>query len=198
LLERTTALLLTASIFIRGLYTKDYKEPIFGNLYLFIDLISIVPFWIGFFIPTEYLPIIKAFRVFRLLDLVVHLKPFRLVYFSFHRIRKQLCTLASVWLFVAFISSLMVYETERHTQPEFRDFYNCMYFTYVTSATIGYGDMTAKTTVGRIVTSISSGICLMIFAGIIGVIGTSITHVMGNYHDDDDVKVNFLVDKRIF
>jgi len=192
------ALLLTISIGIRGIYTKDYKEPIFGNLYLFIDLISIVPFWIGFFIPSEYLPIIRAFRVFRLLDLVVNFKPFRLVYYSFHRIRKQLATLACVWVFIAFISSLMVYETERHTQPEFKDFGNCMYFTYVTSATIGYGDMTAKTAIGRIVTSISSGICLMIFAGIIGVIGTSITHVMGSYHDDDDEKVQISVDKQLF
>ncbi len=56
------------------------------------------------------------------------------------------------------------------------DFGNSLYFAVVTALTIGYGDITAKTTLGR-VTSLAIGFVGVIFVGLmVGVASRAVAH----------------------
>ena len=51
-------------------------------------------------------------------------------------------------------------------------------FTMVTVATVGYGDITPVTSIGRCITMFTFVTALAIFAGILGVLGASFFKVM--------------------
>ena len=50
-----------------------------------IDLISIAPFWIGFFLPVEWLHLVRTFKVFRLLKFFRYSRSLQLVALGFYR-----------------------------------------------------------------------------------------------------------------
>jgi len=55
------------------------------------------------------------------------------------------------FLCVFFFSSYIVYLIERHQNPQFASYFDCLYYMMVTVATVGYGDKVPITTPGRLV-----------------------------------------------
>lgn len=144
-----------------------------------IDLVSIAPFWIGFFLPMEWLHLIRTFRVFRLLKFFRYSRSLQLVALGFYRAGPALQPLCFSMTVIGLFCSVAVFETEHPAQPDkFANLFDATYFTMVTVATVGYGDLSPVTTMGRIVVMFTFVSGLALFAGILGVLGSSFFKVM--------------------
>ena len=144
-----------------------------------IDLISIAPFWIGFFLPTDWLHLVRTFRVFRLLKFFRYSRSLQLVALGFYRAGPALQPLCFSMTVIGLFCSVAVFETEHPAQPDkFTNLFDAAYFTMVTVATVGYGDLSPVTPLGRIVVMFTFVSGLALFAGILGVLGSSFFKVM--------------------
>ena len=174
--ERIVAATLTVEYGIRLYrYKWHYAKSALG----IIDLIAIVPFWIGFFIPIQYLRTVRTLRVLRLLKYFRYSRGLQLVALGFYRAWPPLRSLGFAMIIVTMFSTLLMFECEHTAQPDkFDGFFSSLWFTLVTMATIGYGDMAPITSFGRIVAMTTFAPALVIFAAIIGVIATSFSNVI--------------------
>lgn len=144
-----------------------------------IDLVSIIPFWAQLFVPLQYMQLVRTLRIFRLLKFFRYSRSLQLVALGFYRAAPALQPLLFSQLIVGLFCAVAVFEVESPAQPDkFGNLFDAAYFTMVTVATVGYGDLSPITPIGRIITMFTFVTGLAIFAGILGVLGSSFFKVM--------------------
>ena len=144
--ERLIAGLFTLEFFVRWFRSnpafygaRNTRYPF--NVWGMIDLLCILPFWIGFFLPASALGITRSFRIFRLLKFFRYSRTLQLTalkfYRAYHNMKGIAFSIGIVWLFFAVICLNL----ENQAQPEkFGSLFEGMWFTVVTATTVGYGD----------------------------------------------------------
>lgn len=129
------------------------------NPYSVIDLIAILPLLLP---GTYFFQVIRIFRVLRILRLVRYLRD---PHFFFGTITRKTLVVARIIFTVSaivFVASGLIYYAEHKANAQvFTHFGDAIYFSIVTMATVGYGDITPITMYGRWIT------VLIIFSGII-------------------------------
>ena len=81
-------------------------------------------------------------------------------------------------------SSILIYYFENGEQPEtFSSIFVCMYWAAITMTTVGYGDMSPITGVGRVIGALLGLVGIALFAIPAGIIGSGFTELM------DDIKL---------
>lgn len=127
-----------------------------------IDLVSILPsvtaLGSGFrlfkvFRLARSLRILRTLRVFRTLKLARYSRSIQMIGSVFREQRESLLTVLMLAFAYILISALVVYNVEPET---FADFFEAVYWATVSLTTMGYGDIYPVTTVGRLVTMLSS------------------------------------------
>lgn len=134
-----------------------YATSFFG----IIDLLSILPAFIGILLPgtgSERLMIVRTLRllrIFRVFKLARYLSEAtalkEAVFVSRHKIAVFMATV----LIVILIASALMHVVESAAKNE--DFYSmpsAMYWAIITMTTVGYGDITPVTPVGKITTAV--------------------------------------------
>lgn len=87
--ERVIAVLFTVEYLFRWAVSHDRKgHP--ARPMAVIDLVSILPFWVGFFVPAEHLGVVRALRVLRILRLYRYTDGFDHVRQAFRRCRSEM------------------------------------------------------------------------------------------------------------
>ncbi|MGB7249210.1 MAG: ion transporter [Phormidesmis sp.] len=167
--QRLSVALHIADQVILALFTLEYllrlwssPRPLkfFFSLYGLIDLVAILPFFLGF-IDTRSLRLIRWLRILRLARFFEQKTWFRQISGTegliFARI---LFTLFSI----IFIYSGAIYQAEHLVNSEdFATFLDAVYFSVVTMTTVGFGDITPISEAGRGLTiaMILTGIALI-------------------------------------
>lgn len=164
--------------YILRLCTADFKLKKNGSSFIrypftpmaIIDLLSILP---------SVIPISQSFKVFRLFRMVRAFRVFRVfrgLRYSknLHRIitvlkksKDSLLAVGTLAIAYILITALIIFNVE---PDAFKNFFEAMYWSTVSLTTVGYGDLYAVSTVGRIITMVSSifGIAIVALpAGII-------------------------------
>ena len=131
-----------------------YPTTVFGV----IDLIAILPFWVGFLpILEPYLHLIRTLRVLRLLKFFRYSRELQLMSLAFYRAYFNLKPLIFTTIMVLLFTMFALYEIEGPYQEEFRNLFTVGWFLEVTATTVGYGDLSPQTVAGKLV-----GMCFMI------------------------------------
>jgi len=181
--------------YLCGLLTCKSSFRFVNNCWHMIDLVSFA-FWMIYntvlnpgslnpmgFVIFRTLRIMKITTVFNLQslkeDLDVYKDTIQLAYTSYE-------TVAGFMLWIIVFCSLLIYVFERgifnedtkiwvrdegEGESPFSNFYNCVYFTAVTMTTVGYGDLSPKSEVGKLIALVSAccGVCnLTLLINIIG------------------------------
>ncbi|CAN5592273.1 hypothetical protein BH10BAC5_BH10BAC5_07200 [soil metagenome] len=141
---------------------REYKLPVSGRIKYFfsffalIDLFSILPYFMFLLFPfdTRVLRVFRLLRIVRILKIARYSKSLQTFGRIFKSKKKELTLSFMVILFLIVMASSVIYTVENEAQPEkFTDIPECMYWSVITLTTVGYGDMTPVTPLGRFFTT---------------------------------------------
>ena len=150
-LEWVFTLLFTIEYIIRIIIVERKRKYIFSMMGI-IDLIAIVPTYISiFFVGYQYLIVFRSLRLLRVFK-IFRLKNFQsagsnITLALLNSYRKILIFMMFISLLVVIIGSIM-YIIEDKT-PGFESIPNAIYWAVVTITTVGYGDVSPVTSMGK-------------------------------------------------
>ena len=160
--------LITADIKLKKSVASFFLYPI--TPMAIIDLLSILP---SVSVLNSSFRLLKLFRLLRTLKVLRafkflrYSKSFEIISNVFKKQKKVLAAVATMAVAYVLVSALVIYNVE----PEsFNTFFDAVYWATISLTTVGYGDLYPVTTIGRIVTMISSVFGIAIIALPSGVI----------------------------
>ena len=158
--------LITADYYFKDHRLRSFlKYPV--SPLAIIDLLSILPF---------FTPLHNSFRALRLLRLIIALRVIALLRYSksvqilkrvFQRQRDVLLAVFGFVLAYILIVAIIMFQIEPDT---FGNFLNAFYWATASLTTIGYGDITAVSTAGRLFTILSDFVGIAVIALPTGVV----------------------------
>ena len=123
-----------------------------------VDLIAIVPL----FLPGTYLQLLRIFRLLRILHFIRYLRGPHFFFGSTSMKNLIVVRIFFTLIAIIFVSAGLVFYAERGAEgSHFQTYADAVYFSIVTMATVGYGDITPVTNYGRWMT------VMIIFGGIV-------------------------------
>lgn len=122
-----------------------------------VDLLSVLPTYLAFFFPelhalidVRILRLLRMFRVFRLTDYVVE---YQMLGEALAASRRKILVFLSAVLMVVLILGTLLYVVEGPAHG-FTDIPTSVYWAVTTITTVGFGDITPKTDLGRFIASV--------------------------------------------
>lgn len=156
LIEWAITLLFSVEYLLR-IYTVHRPVRYIFSLYGLIDLIAILPGYIVFiFSAGQNLLVIRAIRllrIFRILKLNRYTSAGRLLSTALYRSREKIFIFLAVILTMVIIFGTIMYIVEKDN-PGFKSIPAGIYWAIVTVTTVGYGDISPVTGIGRFLSSI--------------------------------------------
>ncbi|MBX3645252.1 MAG: ion transporter [Rubrivivax sp.] len=130
-----------------------YARSVFGV----IDLLAILPAYLAVFVPQMHalidVRLLRLLRIFRLLRLTAYVQEFGALYRALRASRRKIGVFLSFVLLVVTIAGTLMYVIEG---PEhgFTSIPVGVYWAITTMTTVGFGDVTPHTDLGRLVASV--------------------------------------------
>lgn len=163
IIEKIAVVIFIIDYLLRVL-TADYKLNKGSLSFIFypitpmalIDLLCILPSLnviSGSFRLLKVFRLFRTFRVFRIFKAIRYSKSIHLIKNVFKNSKKPLITVGFLAVAYVLISALVIFNAEPDT---FNTFFDAIYWATVSLTTMGYGDIYPVTTIGRIVTMVSS------------------------------------------
>jgi len=158
ILEWVFTILFTIEYLLRLHITKrplKYALSFFG----IIDLLAILPTYIGLFIvesSIESLLVIRALRllrVFRVLKMVSFLKHGKIIILALRQSAPKILVFLFFIVIIVMVFGSVMYVVEGATNPKFSSIPESIYWAIVTLTTVGYGDISPTTPLGKFLAS---------------------------------------------
>lgn len=131
-----------------------------------IDLVSILPFYLGFAFDLRSMRAIRLMRVFRVFKLARYSAAMRRYHLAFQYAKEELVLFGAAALIVLYLAAVGIYYFENEAQPQvYASVFHSLWWAIVTLTTVGYGDAIPLTLGGRIFT----GFVLIAGLGIVAV-----------------------------
>jgi len=127
-----------------------------------IDLIAIIPFYISYFGFRVDLRVLRVVRMMRILKISHYNSALQDLFNAIYDERKTFISAIYIFLVALLISSSLIYYAENSSQPDdFRSIPNALWWSIVTLTTVGYGDVSPVSLIGKIIGAITAimGVC---------------------------------------
>ena len=151
--------------YLLRLWSAERKLRYFFSLYGLIDLVAIIPFlFTAFHITAIDIRFIRIFRWFRILRLLRYVEGATLFGYVSREDSAIFVRIVFTLFSIVFIYSGLIYQVEHPINPQaFATFLDAVYFAVATMTTVGYGDITPISQLGRLlaVMMILTGIALI-------------------------------------
>lgn len=152
-----------------------------------LDLLAILPFYIPVSIGVDFrfMKLFRLLRVFRLFELFQYNREINVFINVFRNKRKDLILGSTfILLLLLFVSTLM-YFAEHEAQPEkFSSILDAMWWGVATITTVGYGDITPITAIGKLLGGITAVFGFALFAVPAGILASGFSEEMQQARKD--------------
>lgn len=177
ILEYVITFIFTVEYAVRIYCHPKPKEYIF-SFFGIVDLLSTLPLYLSLILPgAHYLVMIRAFRltrVFRIFRMFTFVNEGILLLQSLKRsLSKILVYLLFVLILVTIIGTVEYVIESGEPGSGFTDLPSSIYWAIVTMTTVGYGDITPVTTVGRLLSAMVMVLGYTIIAVPTGIVSAS-------------------------
>jgi voltage-gated potassium channel len=121
-----------------------------------VDLLSVLPTYVAFFFPEAQalidVRVLRLLRIFRIFKLTEYLVEYQMLAEALAASRRKILVFLSAVMMVVLILGTLLYVVEG---PEhgFKDIPTSVYWAITTITTVGFGDITPKTDLGRFIAS---------------------------------------------
>jgi voltage-gated potassium channel len=122
-----------------------------------VDLLSILPTYLAYFFPEMHalidvriLRLLRIFRIFKLTDYIVE---YQMLGAALAASRRKIMVFLSAVLMMVLVLGTLLYVVEG-PKHGFEDIPTSVYWAITTITTVGFGDITPKTDVGRFIASV--------------------------------------------
>ena len=166
--------IITLAIFVIDyllrVYTSDYKMGVVSyKAYIanfiepmsIIDLLSILPVFSFLFPGSTLIRLFKLFRVFRIFKLARYSKTMISIKNVMIRVRAPLGAVLILALVYIVICALLMFQVE---PDSFDSFLDACYWSTISLTTVGYGDYTPTTDMGKAISSLSALVGIAVIA----------------------------------
>ncbi|MGE3465490.1 MAG: ion transporter [Pyrinomonadaceae bacterium] len=149
-------ILFTIEFFLRILAVKRPLRYVF-SFYGLVDLIAILPTYLSLIVAgTQYLMVVRILRllrIFRILKLTSYIAESRVIMAALVRSKHKITVFVVAVLAIVTVVGSMMFVVEGE-ENGFTDIPTGMYWAIVTLTTVGYGDLSPKTGLGKFLASI--------------------------------------------
>jgi voltage-gated potassium channel len=143
-----------------------------------IDLLTVIPFYLGFFIPADLRGFV-IFRLLRFLKLARYSPGMRSLLEAVHEERRALAACLVILMGLVIAAASVMHLVEHEAQPDkFGTIPDAMWWAMITLTTVGYGDVVPTTALGKIVAAMTAVMGLVMLALPVGIIATAFSEVI--------------------
>ena len=130
-----------------------YARSFFGV----VDLLAVLPTYLALFVPELHalidVRILRLLRIFRIFRLTEYVTEYQVMGEALMASRRKILVFLSAVLMVALVLGTLLYVVEG-PQHGFNDIPTAVYWAITTITTVGFGDITPKTDIGRLIASV--------------------------------------------
>lgn len=130
-----------------------YARSFFG----IVDLLAVLPTWLALFVPELHalidVRILRLLRIFRIFKLTAYVEEYQSMGAALWASRRKILVFLAAVVMIDLVVGTVMYVVEG---PEngFRDIPTSVYWAVTTMTTVGFGDITPKTDLGRLLASL--------------------------------------------
>ncbi|MBI2746513.1 MAG: ion transporter [Burkholderiales bacterium] len=148
-----------------ALFTLEYlarlacvRQPLRYALsfYGIIDLLALLPTWLALLVPEVHalidVRVLRLLRVFRIFKLTAYLAEFQALGAALRASRRKVMVFISAVLMIVVVMGTLMYVVEGPANG-FTSIPTAVYWAITTMTTVGFGDITPKTDLGRFIAS---------------------------------------------
>lgn len=164
--------------YLTRIYCSPHPKKYIFSFFGIIDLLATIPLYLAFFLPgARYLLVIRAFRiirVFRIFKLFNFWHEGEMLLTAIKQSSKKIAVFfVFVVILVISIGTLMYMIEGGQTESSFNNIPNSIYWACVTMTTVGYGDITPATGLGKFLSAFVMIIGYTIIAVPTGIVSVS-------------------------
>ncbi len=163
---------------------KGFRSFLFYpfQLWSIINLIGILPSLLGQ--TGSIFQIFITFRLFKVFKLFPKIDDgINFVFKSLFREWKILVVIGFALVFITFVGSIFIFQIEKADNSNINNFFDSIWFVFITITTIGYGDISPVTDLGRTTTIIFSLVGISIIALITATVVSGFTSELNERRD---------------
>lgn len=157
ILEWIFTLIFTAEYILR-LYSAKKPLKYATSFFGIVDLLATLPTYLSvFFLGAQHLLIVRALRllrVFRIFKMGHFVSEGQIIISALRASRTKIYIFISFVLLMAMMIGSLLYIVEGGTNPDLDNIPKGIYWAIVTLTTVGYGDVTPVTTIGKILATV--------------------------------------------
>lgn len=144
----------TIEYFLR-LLTLDKIKDVFKPMML-IDLMAVLPYYLEFCtVNTVFLRIFRLSRLLRIMKISRYSNAVDNIVRAFKSKKDELIVTVSIFGIANLIASILMYIVENPVQPDvFSSIPKCFYFSIITFTSVGYGDISPISDLGKMLASL--------------------------------------------
>lgn len=141
--------------YVTRVWLATQKSRYVFSFFGIVDLLSIVPFYLGLAVDLRSMRILRLFRLFRTLKFLRGERAVLLLATAYRNAKAEIFIVLVATLIVLYIAAVGIYYFENEAQPDaFKSVFHSLWWAVATLTTVGYGDVYPVTLGGRLFTFI--------------------------------------------